>query len=116
MQVDLNSAEVPRHLRAKTDSISVPPDQAVGFEDVSAWTNWELRSDASVPVSLYTVNKKGARQLLLRTTDNEKMRITVMLACTADKKLPLYVVLKRKTPPKGEPFSSSMMIRCNEKC
>lgn len=67
--------------------------------------------------SLYTVSEKGARQLLLRTTDNEKMRITVMLVCTADKKLPLYVVLKRKTIiPKGEPFSSSMMIRCNEKC
>ena len=45
-----------------------------------------------------TVNKKGAKSVLLKTTGNDRNRITVMLAVTADgQKLPLYAVLKRKT-------------------
>lgn len=37
----------------------------------------------------YTVNKKGAKEVKLRTTGYEKQRTTVMLCCTADgRKLP----------------------------
>lgn len=34
--------------------------------------------------SPYPANEKGARQVLVGTTGNEKMHVTIMLACTAD--------------------------------
>lgn len=43
-------------------------------------------------------------------------RVTVMLSCTADgRKLPPYVVFKRKTLPKGEKFPKNVVIRCQDK-
>lgn len=66
--------------------------------------------------SNHTITKKGDRQVTIRTTGNEKSRITVMLACTADgRKLPPYVVLKRKTLPKNEIFPRGVIVRCQEK-
>lgn len=51
--------------------------------------------------SSVTVDVKGAKSVLVKSTGNEKSRITVMLAVTADgRKLPPYVILKRKTMPK----------------
>lgn len=48
-----------------------------------------------------TVHKKGEKQVTIRTGGNEKQRCTVMLSITADgRKLPPYVVFKRKTLPK----------------
>lgn len=62
-----------------------------------------------------TVDNKGAKSISLRTTGNEKQRITVMLAVTADGgKLPPYVILKRKTMPK-ENLPKGLVIRCQEK-
>lgn len=62
-----------------------------------------------------TVDTKGVKSVLLRGTGNEKNRITVMLAVTADGgKLPPYVILKRKTIPK-ESFPEGVVIRCQEK-
>jgi hypothetical protein len=61
-----------------------------------------------------TVNKKGENSILLKTTGNEKSRITVMLCALADgKKLPPYVILKRKTMPK-EMLPSGIIIRVQE--
>jgi len=46
----------------------------------------------------YTVENKGVREVLLRTTGCEKLRLTVMLAATTDgRKLPTLLILKRKT-------------------
>lgn len=62
-----------------------------------------------------TIHMKGDRQVSVRTTGNEKSRITVMLGCTADgRKLPPYIIFKRKTMPK-EVFPRNVHIRCNEK-
>ncbi|KAJ4446805.1 hypothetical protein ANN_13503 [Periplaneta americana] len=62
-----------------------------------------------------TVDNKGAKSISLRTTGNEKQRITVMLAVTADGgKLPPYVILKRKTMPKQN-LPKGLVIRCQEK-
>ena len=57
-----------------------------------------------------TVDTKGVKSILLRGTGNEKNRITVMLAVTADgEKLLPYVILKRKTIPK-ESFPKGIVI------
>jgi len=49
----------------------------------------------------YTLEKKGVKEVLLETTGCEKLRLTVMLAATADGiKLPPLLILKRKTLPK----------------
>lgn len=49
-----------------------------------------------------TVEVKGAKSVLVKTTGAEKQRCTVMLAITADgRKLPPFVVFKRKTLPKN---------------
>ena len=62
-----------------------------------------------------TVNKKGEKSVLIRTTGNEKSRITVMLAVLADgTKLPPYIIIKRKTMPK-EHLPPGIIVRVQEK-
>lgn len=64
----------------------------------------------------YTVNEVGAREVKVRTTGYEKQRVTVMLCITADgRKLPPYIILKRKNMPKNEPFPSDVIVRAQEK-
>jgi hypothetical protein len=47
------------------------------------------------------VHKKGDKNVTVRTSGNEKQRCMVMLCITADgRKLPPYIVFKRKTLPK----------------
>jgi len=47
-----------------------------------------------------TVDVKGAKAIMIKTSGNEKMRYTVVLACCADgTKLPLLLIFKRKTLP-----------------
>lgn len=66
--------------------------------------------------SAQTIHQKCDRQVSLCTTGNEKARITVMLACTADgRKLPPFIILNRKTMPKNEAFPQNVHIRCQEK-
>jgi len=51
----------------------------------------------------YMLEKKGVKEVLLKTTGWEKLRLTVMLAATPDgRKLPPLLILKRKTLPKSE--------------
>lgn len=65
--------------------------------------------------SSYTANEKGARQVLVWATGNEKAHVIVMLPCTADwKKLSPYILLKCKTFPKGEPFPKRVGVCYNE--
>uniref|UniRef100_A0A674N661 HTH CENPB-type domain-containing protein n=1 Tax=Takifugu rubripes TaxID=31033 RepID=A0A674N661_TAKRU len=68
--------------------------------------------DMPTPV---TVHKKGEKSVIIKSTGNEKSRVTVMLACLADgTKLPPYVVLKRKTVPK-EAMPAGIIVRAQEK-
>ena len=54
----------------------------------------------SVP-SNKTVDVKGAKRVMIKTSGNEKMRYTVVLVCCADgTKLPPLIIFKRKTLPK----------------
>ena len=47
-----------------------------------------------------SVATKGSKYVTINTTGNEKNKLTVMLACTADRgKLPPYVIFKWKTLP-----------------
>jgi len=50
----------------------------------------------------YTLEKKDVKEVILKTTGCEKLRLTVMLAATADgRKLPPLLILKTKTLPKS---------------
>lgn len=62
-----------------------------------------------------TVEQTGARTVHVRTTGAEKQRCTVMLGVTADgRKLPPYVIFKRKTLPKGK-LPPGIHVRVQEK-
>lgn len=62
------------------------------------------------------VNEKGAKEVKVLTTGYEKQRVTVMLAILADgKKLPPYIILKRKTIPKKEVFPKDVIVRAQVK-
>jgi len=64
----------------------------------------------------YTLEKKGVKEVLLKTTGCKKLRLTVMLAATADgSKLPPLLILKRKALPKSEVFSKDVIVRAQEK-
>lgn len=59
-----------------------------------------------------TVDLKGAKSVSVRMTGAECQRCTVMLCITADgRKLPLYIVFKRKTLPKREVHSGNRRTR-----
>jgi hypothetical protein len=50
-----------------------------------------------------TIEGKGEKSVIIRTSGCEKQRCTAMLAITVDgRKLPLYVIFKRKTMPKAK--------------
>ncbi|KAK0141223.1 Pogo transposable element with KRAB domain [Merluccius polli] len=67
-----------------------------------------------MPTSV-TVNRKGEKSMLVKSTGNEKSRVTVMLTCLADgSKLPPYVILKHKTVPK-HPMPAGIIVRAQEK-
>lgn len=62
-----------------------------------------------------TVADKGAKSVVVKTTGNEKARLTVMLCVLADgRKLPPFVILRRKTLPK-EKLPQGIVYRCQEK-
>jgi hypothetical protein len=64
----------------------------------------------------YTMEKKGVKEVLLKSTGCEKLRLTVILAVTADgRKLPPLLILKRKTLPKLEAFPKDVIFRAQEK-
>jgi hypothetical protein len=64
----------------------------------------------------YMLEKKGVKEVLLKTTGCEKLRLTVMLAATTDgRKLPPLLILKRKTVPKLEAFPKEVIVRAQEK-
>jgi len=64
----------------------------------------------------YTLEKKGVKEVLLKTTGCEKLRLTEMLAATADgRKLPPLLNLKRKTLPKLDMFLKDIIVRVQEK-
>jgi hypothetical protein len=65
--------------------------------------------------SLTTVEERGSKSVSIKTTGNDKTRITCMLCITADgRKLPPYVVFKRKTLPKDK-FPPGIYVRAQEK-
>ncbi|KAJ8412737.1 hypothetical protein AAFF_G00116880 [Aldrovandia affinis] len=67
-----------------------------------------------MPTSV-TVHKKGDKSVIVRSTGNEKSRVTLMLACLADgTKLPPYLILKRKTVPK-EAMPAGIIVRAQAK-
>ena len=64
----------------------------------------------------YMLEKKHVKDVLSKTTGSEKLRLTVMLAATADgRKLPPLLILKRKTSPKSEAFPKDVTVRAQEK-
>lgn len=62
-----------------------------------------------------SVNERGQRSVNIKTTGHEKSHFTVVLACCADgKKLPPFIIFKRKTMPR-DPFPSDVIIHVNGK-
>ena len=67
-----------------------------------------------MPTSV-VVDVKDVKSVLVRSTGNEKARITVMLCTLADgRKMPPFVILRRKTMPK-EKVPAGLVIRAQEK-
>jgi hypothetical protein len=63
----------------------------------------ETATYLDMPPNYTLKKKKGVKEVLLKTTGCEKLRLTVMLAATADgRKLPPFLILKRKILPKLE--------------
>jgi hypothetical protein len=64
----------------------------------------------------YTLEKKGVKEVLLKTTGCEKVQLTVMLtASVGGRKLPPLLSLKRKTSPKSDSFLKDVIVRAQEK-
>ena len=62
-----------------------------------------------------TVNKKGEKTVILKSTGHEKNRYTVVLACMADgTKLPPMIIYKRTMRPKGN-FPKDVKLHWNAK-
>jgi hypothetical protein len=62
-----------------------------------------------------TVDTKGSKSVLVKTTGHEKLRITVMLSVLADgRKLTPFVILRRKNLPK-EKLPTRIIFKCYEK-
>jgi hypothetical protein len=62
-----------------------------------------------------TVDTKGSKSVLIKTTGHGKLRITVMLSVQADgRKLTPFVILRRKNLPK-EKLPTGIIFKCNEK-
>lgn len=62
-----------------------------------------------------TVAKRGDKSVIVRSTGNEKSRITFTLACLADGiKLPPYVILKRKAVSK-EALPAGIIMHAQER-
>ena len=63
-----------------------------------------------------TVDVKGKKTVMIRTTGHERTHFTVVLACMADgTKLKPMVIFKRKTIPKGEKIPSGVLVDCHPK-
>jgi hypothetical protein len=64
----------------------------------------------------FTVNFKGEKQVAMKTTGYEKLRVTVLLCITANgNKLPPYVILNRKSVSK-ENFCKDVTDQAPQKC
>ena len=62
-----------------------------------------------------TVDIKGKKTIMIKTTVHEKTHFTVVLACTADGgKLPPMVIFKRKTMPKDK-FPPGVVVHVHPK-
>ena len=65
--------------------------------------------------STVTLNKKGEKTVLIKTTRHEKTHFTMVLACNADGgKSPPMEIFKKKTPPKDK-FPSGVIIHQHPK-
>jgi hypothetical protein len=62
-----------------------------------------------------TLENKGVKEVLFKTTRCEKLHLTMMLTATADgRKLPPLLILKRKTLPKLEAFLKDVIDSAQE--
>ncbi|CAI7876443.1 unnamed protein product [Closterium sp. NIES-54] len=81
-------------------------------------TAWIINADQTplwleMPTTT-TVEETGVRLVPIRSAGYQKQRVTVMLACTADRrKLKPWVFFKRKTLPKGD-FPADVAVACHE--
>ncbi len=65
--------------------------------------------------SNFTIDHKGTKTVIIRTTEHEHSSFTVVLACMADgNKLLAVCIFKLKNVPKKE-FPHGIHIRVNEK-
>ena len=75
----------------------------------------ELAIYLDVPPN-YTFEKKGVKEVLLKTTGCENLHLTVMLAATADgRKLPPLLILRRKILSKSKAFPKDVIVWAQEK-
>ena len=65
--------------------------------------------------SFQTLDFKGVKSVPIKTTGNEKNRFTVMLGAYGDgKKMPPYVIFKRKSLPKNIHWPAGMIVKAQE--
>lgn len=64
----------------------------------------------------HTIDMKGNKTVLVKTTGHEKTHFTVVLGCMADgTKLKPMVIFKRKTLPKAEKFPAEVIVHAHPK-
>jgi hypothetical protein len=74
-----------------------------------------MKPQSFLMVANTTVDTKGSKSVLVKTTGHEKLRITVMLSVLADRrKLTPFVILKRKNLPK-EKLPTGIIYKYNAK-
>ena len=110
--------EAPKRFWTKVVELSVvhhqPEEDGKFFNGANGQRQWN--SHLSWYAAKLHMEKKGMMEVLLKTTGYEKLRLTVMLAATADgRKLPPLLILKRKTLPKSEAFLKDIIVRAQEK-
>ena len=110
--------KLPKDLEEKVESFQrfvIRQRQEHGFE-LSQIGNMDETPMAFDLPSTRTVNTKGEKTILVRTTGNEKAHFTVVLACLADgSKLPPVIIFKRKTLPKSMKFPAGILVRAHHK-
>jgi hypothetical protein len=88
----------------------------IGLQNTNNYLLSQIGNAGETPVcfdmpSNYTVYDTDVKSVLIKTSGNEKMLVTVMLTVLADGTKLLHVILNQKTVPK-EQLPIGLIVRC----
>ena len=106
--------KLPKDLEAKIDSFW---DYVIKQRKLHEYELGQIGNMDETPMTFdlpgcTTLNTKGEKTILVKTTGHEKTHFTVALACMADgTKLKPLIIFKRKTIPKNAKFPADIVVR-----